>query len=356
MPNIARHRRSNHRMTEPLRWLCGCALLLLGIYPAGTPLAIAEPLDLVETIDRVQSKMVKVYGAGGPEGLEAYQSGFLISPTGHVLTIWSYVLDTPDLQVVLHDGGRFPAEILGSDPRLEIALLKIDGKGLNHYNLQAGTTLDAGSRILAFSNLYGIASGDEPTSVLKGVVANVTQLAGRRGAYETPYHGIIYTLDAVTNNAGAAGGALTDYQGNLAGILGKEIRHATNHTWLNYAIPTSQLVESVKHLMEGRSVAPDETNASAVAIDPVTLEIVGISLIPNVLDHTPPFVDRVRGDSPAQRGDIRPDDLVVMIENDTVRTCQAVEDRLARRDRSEPLRITVLRQQTLIEFKLDLVR
>ncbi len=50
------------------------------------------------------------------------------------------------------------------------------------------------------------------------------------------YDGPIYVLDAMTNNAGAAGGALTDDQGRLVGVLGKELRNAQNNTWLNYAL------------------------------------------------------------------------------------------------------------------------
>ena len=75
--------------------------------------------------------------------------------------------------------------------------------------------------MLAFSNLYGVATGNEPASVLKGYVSAVTDLAARRGIFQTPYQGPVYVLDALTNNPGAAGGVLTDRRGQLAGILGK---------------------------------------------------------------------------------------------------------------------------------------
>ena len=55
-------------------------------------------------IDRAQTKMVKIYGAGGFRGMEGYQSGFLISPQGHILTALSYVLDTDD--ITRHAGRR----------------------------------------------------------------------------------------------------------------------------------------------------------------------------------------------------------------------------------------------------------
>ena len=71
---------------------------------------LCAPSDLLaddsyaQTIAAVQPKMVKIYGAGGIRGLEAYQSGLIISEKGHVLTVWSYVLDTEDVAVVLNDG------------------------------------------------------------------------------------------------------------------------------------------------------------------------------------------------------------------------------------------------------------
>ena len=83
----------------------------------------------------VQPKMVKVYGAGGLRGLEGYQSGFLISDQGHILTVWSYVLDTDYITVTLDDGRKFEGEIVGADPRLEVAVLKIDTDGLEHFKL-----------------------------------------------------------------------------------------------------------------------------------------------------------------------------------------------------------------------------
>ena len=158
-------------------------------------------------IDTAQPKMVKLYGAGGFEGLEAYQSGFLVSAEGHILTAWSYVLDTDYLAVMLADGRKLEAKLVGADPRLEIAVLKVDAQGLDHFDLSHSVTGDVGTRVWAVSNLFGVATGDEPDSVQHGVVAAKTQLDARRGVYETPYHGPIYVVDCVTNNPGAAGGA-----------------------------------------------------------------------------------------------------------------------------------------------------
>ncbi len=63
---------------------------------------------------KAQAAAVKIYGAGG-SGLEAYQSGFLVSPDGHIATAWSTVLDV-DPKIVLDDGRRFDGTIVGFEP------------------------------------------------------------------------------------------------------------------------------------------------------------------------------------------------------------------------------------------------
>jgi serine protease Do len=321
-----------------------CAALILAV-------ATQARAALPEVIESVQPKMVKVYGAGGLRGLEAYQSGWLIIDKGHVLTVWSYVLDTDVITVTLDDGRKFNAEIVGHDPRLEIAVLKIDAIELPHFKLGESVALDVGDRVLAFSNLYGVATGDEPASVLKGVVAAKTDLQARRGVFKTIYGGPIYVLDAMTNNPGAAGGALTDTQGRLAGFLGKELRSAQNSTWLNYAIPASELVATVESILEGRLRPPPDETVKKPA-EPLSLDLLGIVLVPEVLDRTPPFIDDVFRGSPAAAAGVRPDDLVLFLGEHVVQSSSALREQIGLIDRAEEITLTLQRGQELIEVQL----
>ena len=93
-----------------------------------------------------------------------------------------------------------------------------------------------------------------------GTVSVVTQLEARRGVFETPYRGPVYVLDVVTNNPGAAGGALVTRRGELVGMLGKELRNALNNTWLNYAVPIGQFARVGRgdSRRASSSPAPDE--------------------------------------------------------------------------------------------------
>ena len=209
--------------------------------------------SLATVVAEVQPKIAKIYGAGGVRGLEHYQSGLVISADGHVLTVWSYVLDSDEVIVILNDGRRFVAQLVGSDPRLEIAVLKIEATELPYFDLNQSRPLDAGTKVLAFSNLFNVATGEEAASVQHGLVAATANLSARRGVYPTTYRGSVYVLDAVTNNPGAAGGVLTDRRGALAGMLGKELRSSLDNTWLNYAVPISELKQSVTDILNGTS-------------------------------------------------------------------------------------------------------
>lgn len=307
--------------------------------------------SVVDVIRQVQPKIAKIYGAGGYRGLEPYQSGLVISAEGHVLTVWSYVLDTDYLTVTLDDGRRFDATLLGVDPRLELALLKIDSEGLPYFDLSAAASADAGTRVLAFSNLFNVATGNEPASVQQGNVAVKVPLAARRGVYETPYRGPAYVLDAVTNNPGAAGGALTDRQGRLLGMLGKELRNNLNNTWLNYAIPADELAPTVNAIRDGNLVAtPQEESPRPQA--PLSASLLGFQLVPDIAERTPPYIDWVRPGSPAAAAGLRINDLVLLVNNRLVQSCAAVRADLDTIDKIDKVRITVLREQELIEVEL----
>jgi serine protease Do len=306
-----------------------------------------------DVIDRSQAKIVKVFGAGGFRGMAGDQSGILISSEGHILTALSYVLDTDRVRVTLHDGRHFEAKLLGGDPQLEVAVLKIDAAGLPCFDLSDAVRVERGDRVLALSNLFGIAMGNEPVSVQHGTVSAVTRLEGRRGVFETPYHGPIYVLDVTTNNPGAAGGALVTRHGALAGMLGKELRNSLNSTWLNYAIPIDALRASVAAIRAGKMAAAAETPAENKPPHPMTPASLGIVLVPDVVERTPAYIDQVRPASAAARGGLRPDDLVLLAGNHLTQSCNGLRWELERIDRSETVKLTVLRGQELLQVQLQ---
>ncbi len=335
-------------MTQVRRLLQTCATLLVVFSTVAVSAA-----NLQQTIREAQRKVVKIYGAGGLRGMEAYQTGILISAEGHVLTALSYVLDTNDLVVMLDDGRKWQAEIIGSDPVRELAVLRIPAQGepLPYFDLHQSVQAAAGQRVLALSNLYGIATGDEPVSVLQGVVTAIAPLDARRGAHQANYRGTVYVLDAYANNPGAAGGALVDWQGRLIGVLGKELRSRVTGTWLNYALPAEEIATAVDDILAGREIAslreerlPPERSLSTEAL--------GFMLVPNVLPRTPPYVDTVRPNSPADKAGLRPDDMVVFLAEEPIPSCRALVEAIGLFEADEEVQLSVLRDGALVEFRL----
>lgn len=306
--------------------------------------AAAAPQRVAATAAR---RVVKVYGAGGIRGLEAYQSGIVVSPEGRILTVFSTVLDADAVTCVFDDGRRFEARVVGVDPRRELALLEVDAEELPAFDLEPRPRVGAGTRVLALSNLFGVAVGEERVSVQRGVVAAVVPLEARRGAAESPYAGDVYVLDCTTSNPGAAGGAVVDARGDLLGMVGKESRSTANGIWLNYAIPADELAAGITAMLAGTTTAPPVADQRRF-----DLRGVGVVLLPDLLDRTPAFVDAVVAGSTAAAAGVRPDDLVIVAGGRPVASRKGVEEAVAAIAAGDPVRLTLVRNGAIVEVDL----
>ncbi len=309
--------------------------------------AVAQGESPQQGIAGAARKVVKIYGAGGLRGLEAYQTGIIISPDGRIATAMSTVLDSDEIDCVLDDGRRYRATFVGADPRRELAVLSIDADDLPAFTLSAEERAGPGTRIVALSNLFGVAVRDERVSAQRAVLAAVIPLEARRGAAEAPYKGDVYVLDCTTNNPGSAGGALVDARGRLIGMLGKELRATASGIWLNYAIPTDELAAGCRDILAGRVAPP--VDDSAPRLDP---RAVGLVLVPDLLDKTPPFIESVAADSAAARSGLRPDDLVIAVNGRSVASRAAVQQALGALAPGDPVNLTVVRDGAILECDL----
>ncbi len=311
----------------------------------------AQPPSRETTVRQVQQRVAKVYGAGGLAGLEAYQSGCLVSPEGHIATAWSYVLDVDPI-VVLDDGRRFEAKIVGFEPKLELAVLKIDAVDLPFFRMTDDVIVQPGSPVLAVSNLFSIASGNEPASVMRGYIASESKLEARRGTFRTAYSGSIYVLDLVANNPGAAGGALVDVRGQLLGMLGKELRDDRTGVWLNYALPTKVLRSAIGDIVAGRVTSSEETDPALPQERAMSVARLGIVMVPDVLEKTPAFVDAVQSGSPAAAAGILVDDLVLLVAGRRVENQSSLQEILRTIDVRDPVSMTLQRGTEIVTATL----
>ena len=205
---------------------------------------------------------------------------------------------------------------------------------------------------LAVPTCRGTRAGTEMASVQQGAIMAVTELNARRGALESVYQGEVYIIDAMTNNPGAAGGALTNIRGQLIGMLGKELRDNSANIWLNYAIPMSVLSDSIKSIIAGESISR-RSESRPLADRPANLPSLGVVLIPNVLSKTPAFVDLVQPDSVADLAGLKSDDLILFINSSRVTSQLSLQDELKYIDRTEDIVLLVQRGGQLQEIVLS---
>lgn len=331
--------------------LLACFVVATALLSSPFARADARPLTLGEVSQRV----VKIFGSGGLRGLYGYSSGVLVSAEGHIVTVWSHVLDEQTVKVVLHDGRRAEARVIGAEPALDLAVLKIDGDEFPHFNLDEAVPAAPGTRVWAFSNMFKVAAGDEPVSVLHGVVAARTNLTARRGVFETPYSGPVYVIDAITNNPGSGGGVVTTHRGELVAIIGKELRNTQSNTWINYAIPISEIRTAVTEIITGKftpktnRTTPDDQPSKPRNYTPFDF---GLVMVPDVIVRTPAFVDSLIDDSAAAQAGIRPNDLVLFVNDELIQSCRALDETLGKLEAGDRLKLVLRRGNGLITVEL----
>ena len=169
-------------------------------------------------------------GLGGPQGqrdmpVRGQGSGFIVSADGTILTNAHVVRDAKDVTVKLTDRREFQAKVLGSDPKTDVAVLKIDAKNLPTVPLGTARNLKVGEWVLAIGSPFGFEN-----SVTAGVVS-----AKGRSLPEDSFVPFIQTDVAV--NPGNSGGPLFNTRGEVVGINSQIFSRTGGYQGLSFAIP-----------------------------------------------------------------------------------------------------------------------
>lgn len=333
------------------------SVLALGVVPVhGQP--PAGPVT-----KEVNKKLCKLYGAGGFKGLPSYGTGIVVAKTGYILTVNNHILGSTDLRVHLFDGRLQHAKVVAKEPELDVALLKLEEPvdNLPYYNVAEEAEkvtkgiAKVGTWVLAFSNQFEIGTREELMSVMHGVIAAHSDLMARKGAADAPYQGKAFFIDVVACNPGAAGGALTNYNGDLLGILGRELKSKISDSWINYAVPINAATKLVVDLKSGKeedvSIArfvadgmagkyiPGEKSKKAKGPGVYT----GIQLVPNPVPATPPYIETVVIGSPADKVGLRTDDLIVYVDGELVQSIKGFKDLMSTYKPGDHVRFDVQR-------------
>jgi serine protease Do len=154
-------------------------------------------------------------------------SGVIASSNGYILTNYHLVRDASEIQVVLMDHRTFAAEVIGTDPRTDIAFLKVEANDLPAITFANSDLVEVGDVVLAIGNPFGIGQ-----TLTQGIVS-----AKNRATSSKMDQDFIQTDAAI--NPGNSGGALVDVQGRLVGVNAAILTGSGGNQGIGFAIPSN---------------------------------------------------------------------------------------------------------------------
>lgn len=330
----------------------------------GEPLVPPKP-QLPAILAAATRRVVKLYGAGiGDE--RGYATGTVVSSDGLVVTALGLFLETVNLRAVAPDGHVYHAECVYRDEYRQLALLQLDRHPenadtdasvdqqmapiqLEAFKPAEGAGLRAGDWVFSVGNNFKVADGDEPVSVLKGIVSARTRIDALHGGEPFPFRGDVYVLDALTSTPGAPGSALIDLDGRWVGLIGKIVTARQTNTFLNYAYP----IEEVKAFLRDAKAGANAATRPAVVDAPAGYH--GIRLSKIAYRRQLPFVQSVAAGSPAAAAGVKPDDLIVSANGTAIPHARVFNELGERLHAGDELSLIVKRGEQLVPIRFKLM-
>ena len=267
-------------------------------------------------------------------------SGVIVSPEGHILTNNHVIEDADDIEVVLADGRKAVAKVIGTDPETDLALLKITLDKLPVIVLGQTQNLQVGDVVLAIGNPFGVGQ-----TVTSGIVSAL----GRSQLGINTFENFIQTDAAI--NPGNSGGALIDVNGHLMGINTAIYSRSGGNMGIGFAIPISTAQQVMQDLLKNGKVirgwiGVEPQDLSAELAETFQLAAAGQGLPSGVV------ITGVLKNGPAASAGIRPGDVIVKVAGQPVRNVAELLTQVASLKPGAPAEVNIWRRQGEVNLRL----
>ena len=170
-------------------------------------------------------------------------SGFFISPNGYIVTNYHVIKDTKEISVILNDGREFSAVVTGSDPRTDLAVLKIEGENFPTLEFGDSDSLEIGEWVVAIGNPFALES-----TLTVGVVS----AKGRQDLGIAALEDFIQTDAAI--NPGNSGGPLLNLKGQVVGVNTAIMTRTGGYMGIGLSIPSKMTKHVIDQITNGGTV------------------------------------------------------------------------------------------------------
>ena len=263
-----------------------------------------------EVVQRVAADPFDFFfgGRSGTQTSAGLGSGFIMRPDGVIVTNAHVVAGATNISVMLRDGTTYPARTIGTDETNDLAVLKVDAKGLPVAPLGDSDNLLVGEWAIAIGNPYGFMLGNSEPSVTAGVISGVGRNLVARGEGPSAYFDMIQTDASI--NPGNSGGPLVNADGEVIGVNSSIYSTSGGSIGLGFAIPIDR----------ARRVAEDLLSHGRVRRPWIGVQLEQVrTQNPRDLIVRGAQVASVAPSSPAERAGIRAGDVIVRLRDRTIR-------------------------------------
>jgi len=266
-------------------------------------------------------------------------SGVIVTRDGYILTNNHVVEGATEVKVSTSDRREYPAKVVGTDPRTDVAVIKIDANNLSVLPISDSTRVQVGDVALAIGDPFGIGQ-----TVTMGIIS----ATGRAGLTAGNYEDFIQTDAAI--NPGNSGGALVNTNGELIGINTAIISRSGGNQGIGFAIPINMARDVMDQLVKTGKVT---RGYIGVIPQDITPELARAFNLPS---PTGAAITRVEPNTPASKAGLKEGDVVTAVNGDPIADANALRLRVSRTQPGTTLRMTVQREGGQREVPVTLER
>ena len=296
--------------------------------------SLFEDRFLKEFFNSPGSKANKKNRAGLGSGVIIDSSKGLIITNNHVIA------KATDIKVKLMDGREFKAEIVGTDPATDIAIIKINAKKLKSLKIANSNDLRVGDFVVAIGNPFGIGQ-----TVTSGIISAL----GRSGLGIEAYEDFIQTDASI--NPGNSGGALVNLRGELIGIntaiIGSGGRNPGS-IGIGLAIPTNLAINISEQILKFGKVKRGILGVSAQDLTPNLAKAFGLTVRSGVL------ITEIRKNSSASKAGLKTGDVITAVDGKKVNKANDLRNIIGLTPVGQSLKFTVLRNKKTEFVKIEI--
>ncbi len=262
-------------------------------------------------------------------------SGVIVSPEGYILTNNHVIEGAAEIQVTLSDSRHAVAQVIGTDPETDLAILRINLDRLPVIALGNSDSAQVGDRVLAIGNPFGVGQ-----TVTSGIVSAL----GRNQLGINTFENFIQTDAAI--NPGNSGGALVDVNGHLIGINTAIYSRSGGNMGIGFAIPVSTARQVLEGIVRDGQVTRGWVGIEPMALTPELAETFGLNSTEGVV------VTAVLQNGPAANAGLRPGDLLVKVANQPVTNVGGLLTQIAALKPGSSVKLEVMRRNQRLTLEV----